>query len=242
MNDVTQAALTALAVDDEMPNLDELAYLLGGDDRIGRVLIASDAAEALRLLREEQIDVVFLDIAMPGLSGMDLAGVVSRFQNPPAVIFVTAHAEHAVEAFDLRAVDYILKPVRVERLREAVRRLSRPAPTNTDDRIAVELGGITRLVHRDDVLFVEAEGDYSRLHTAGGSHLVRIPISGLEQRWSEAGFLRIHRSYLVSAAHLDHIRENAGKVEVMVAGRALPVSRRSAPALREQLRRTRRPE
>jgi len=234
--------LTALAVDDEIPNLDELAYLLDGDDRIGRVLTASDASEALRLLREEQIDVVFLDIAMPGLSGMDLAGVVSKFQEPPAVIFVTAHAEHAVEAFDLRAVDYVLKPVRVERLREAVGRLTRPAPTNTDDRIAVELGGITRLVHRDDVLFVEAEGDYSRLHTATGSHLVRIPISGLEQRWADSGFLRIHRSWLVSTTHLDHIREDSGKVEVVVAGRVLPVSRRTAPALREQLRRTRRSE
>ena len=84
--------LTALAVDDEAPNLDELAWLLGGDDRIGRVLTASDATEALRLLREETIDVVFLDIAMPGLSGMDLAGVISKFQAPPAVIFVTAHA------------------------------------------------------------------------------------------------------------------------------------------------------
>lgn len=239
---MTEAPLTALAVDDEMPNLDELAYLLSGDDRIGRVLTASDATEALRLLREERIDVVFLDIAMPGLSGMDLAGVVSRFQDPPAVVFVTAHAEHAVEAFDLHAVDYVLKPVRVERLREAIRRITKPAPASTDDRIAVELGGITRLVHRDDIRFVEAEGDYSRLHTATGSHLVRIPISALEQRWADAGFLRIHRSYLVSVAHLDHIREDSGKVEVVVAGRVLPVSRRTAPALREQLRRTRRSE
>lgn len=239
---MSDAPLTALAVDDEMPNLDELAYLLDGDDRIGRVLTASDAGEALRLLREEQIDVVFLDVEMPGLSGLDLAGVVSKFQEPPAVVFVTAHAEHAVDAFDLHAVDYVLKPVRVERLREAVRRLSRSAPVNPDDRIAVELGGITRLVHRDDILFVEAEGDYSRLHTATGSHLVRIPISGLEQRWADAGFVRIHRSYLVSLTHLDHIREDAGKVEVVIAGRVLPVSRRTAPALREQLRRTRRPE
>ena len=236
--------LTALAVDDEAPNLDELAYLLNQDDRIGTVLTAGSGPEALRILRESEVDVVFLDIAMPGLDGLELAGVLARFSQPPAVIFVTAHAEHAVEAFDLHAVDYVLKPVRPERLREAVRRVNHAEPAASaarEDQIAVELGGVTRLINRSDIRYVEAEGDYSRLHTAQGSHLVRVPVSTLEQRWADT-FLRIHRSWLVARPHIDHIRETDGRVLVVVAGVELPVSRRHTPALREQLRRTRRGE
>jgi len=237
--------LSVLVVDDERPVRDELAYLLDRDDRITAVATADSATEALQLLREQEVDAVFLDIAMPGLSGLDLAAVLSRFRTPPKIVFVTAHAEHAVEAFDLHAVDYLLKPVRDERLREAVRRIAdaSSAPTGgaeQDDAIAVELGGVTRLVARSTVSYVEAQGDYSRLHTATGSHLVRLPISTLEERWRGTGFIRIHRSVLVAMAHVDEIREDEGRVAVVVAGRELQVSRRQVPALREQLRRTRR--
>jgi len=236
------SALQILIVDDELPVLDELAYLLRRDDRIADVLTADSGTEALRLLREREVDAVFLDIAMPGLSGLDLAAVLARFRTPPSIVFVTAHAEHAVDAFDLDAVDYLLKPVREERLREAVRRVCDDGPAQPrEDTIAVELAGVTRLIARSEVRYVEAQGDYSRLHTAGGSHLVRLPISSLEQRWHEAGFLRIHRSLLVALTHVDEIREEDGRVTVVVAGRELQVSRRYTPTLREQLRRTRRP-
>ncbi|MEX0427896.1 LytR/AlgR family response regulator transcription factor [Nocardioides sp. DS6] len=237
--------LRLLVVDDERPALDELAFLLRSDGRVGEILTSDSSTEALRILREVDVDAVFLDIAMPGLTGLDLAAVLARFARAPAIVFVTAHAEHAVDAFDLNAVDYLLKPVREERLREAVRRISetgaeqRPAG---DDTIAVELGGVTRLVARSEVQYVEAQGDYSRLHTAQGSHLVRLPISSLEDRWRDAGFLRIHRSLLVALPHVEEIREDDGRVAVVVAGRELQVSRRHTPALREQLRRTRRAE
>jgi len=242
----TVTPLTVLVVDDERPNLDELAFLLDRDDRVGRVLTASTGTDALRVLREQEVDAVFLDIAMPGLSGLELAAVLGRFATPPAMVFVTAHAEHAVDAFDLNAVDYLLKPVREERLREAVRRvtqaLSGGVAGTPDDRIAVELGGVTRLVARSEVAYVEAQGDYSRLHTATGSHLVRLPISTLEERWREAGFIRIHRSVLVALAHVEEVHEDEGRVGVVVAGHTLQASRRLAPVLREQLRRTRRGE
>jgi DNA-binding LytR/AlgR family response regulator len=237
------SGLRILVVDDERPVLDELAYLLERDDRIAEVTCASSGTEALRLLRERDVDAVFLDVAMPGLSGLELAAVLARFRTPPQLVFVTAHAEHAVDAFDLRAVDYLLKPVREERLREAVRRIvDGGAAAPRDDTIAVELGGVTRLVSRSQVSFVEAQGDYSRLHTATGSHLVRLPISSLEERWRDTGFVRIHRSLLVSLPHVEEIREEDGRVAVLVGGRELQVSRRHTPALREQLRRTRRGE
>ncbi|WGL52812.1 LytTR family DNA-binding domain-containing protein [Nocardioides sp. BP30] len=235
--------LHVLIVDDERPVRDELTFLLGRDDRIASVSTAGSGTEALQLLRERDVDAVFLDIAMPGLSGLDLAAVLARFRTPPRIVFVTAHAEHAVDAFDLHAVDYLLKPVREERLREAVRRIRDAGVTPPrDDTIAVELGGVTRLVTRSTVSYVEAQGDYSRLHTATGSHLVRLPISTLEERWRDTGFIRIHRSLLVSLHHVEEIREEDGRVAVVVGGHELLVSRRHTPALREQLRRTRRGE
>lgn len=229
--------LTVLAVDDEQPALDELAFLLGGDPRVGTVLRCRNATDALKVLQEQQIDALFVDIAMPGLSGLELAAVLKRFREAPPIVFVTAHAERAVDAFELNAIDYLLKPIREERLREAVRRIaeSGAAPAE-DDTIPVELGGITRFVSRSEVRFVEAQGDYSRLHTPSGNHLVRIPISTLEERWSEAGFIRIHRSYLVALRHIDEVRTEAGRCIVVIDGQELTASRRMAPTLRDLLR------
>lgn len=235
--------LSVLVVDDEQPALDELAFLLARDDRVGRVRCCDSATEALRLLRDEPVDAVFVDIAMPGLTGLELADVLARFREPPRVVFVTAHSEHAVDAFDLQAVDYVLKPVREERLREAVRRISEGGTAaHDDDTIPVELGGVTRFVSRSEVRYVEAQGDYARLHTESGSHLVRLPLSSLEERWGEAGFLRIHRSLLVALAHVDEVRVDGGRCSVVVGGTELQVSRRHTPVLRDVLRRSRQGE
>lgn len=237
------SGLTVLVVDDEQPALDELAFLLARDDRVGQVSCCDSATEALRVLRDEPVDAVFVDIAMPGLTGLELAEVLARFKEPPRVVFVTAHSEHAVDAFDLQAVDYVLKPVREERLREAVRRVSDTgSAAPDDDTIPVELGGVTRFVSRSEVRYVEAQGDYTRLHTASGSHLVRLPLGSLEERWGEAGFLRIHRSLLVALAHVDEVRVDAGRCSVVVGGTELQVSRRHTPVLRELLRRIRQGE
>ena len=157
-------ALRVLVIDDERPALDELTFLLGRDPRIGEVLGSDSATEALRVLQAEEVDAVFLDIQMPGLTGLDLAQVLSRFRSPPPVVFVTAHEEHAVAAFELRAVDYVLKPVREERLAEAVRRVVEaggPAPSG-DVQIPVERGGVTRFINRSEITHVEAQGDYAR--------------------------------------------------------------------------------
>ena len=117
------AGLTALVVDDELPALSDLGYLLGRDDRIAEVITASSGTEALQVLDGRDVDVVFSDISMPGLDGMALARVISRFSVRPQIVFVTAHDEHAVDAFALAATDYVMKPVRVERLSEAIRRV-----------------------------------------------------------------------------------------------------------------------
>ena len=237
---VPTEGLRVLAVDDEPPALDELAYLLGRDERVGEVHTCGSAAEALRLLQGETYDVLLLDIAMPGLSGLELAQVLRQFRQPPAVVFVTAHAVHAVEAFDLHAVDYLLKPVPEERLRDAIGRVRDEAVTgDPDEQVPVELGGVTRFVRRSDVRYASAQGDYVRLHTPSGNPLVRMPLSALEQRWAGAGFVRVHRSILVALAHVEELRLSGSRPTVVVDGAELPVSRRHLPEVRGLLRRVR---
>jgi DNA-binding LytR/AlgR family response regulator len=258
--------LRVLAVDDEKPALEELLYLLRSDARIRSAEGATDATEALRRISraldsgpdgEDGIDVVFLDIHMAGLTGLDVARLLAGFARPPLIVFVTAHEGFAVQAFDLKAVDYVLKPVRRERLAEAVRRVrdlvfSGPpvhtpshTPAQSDppgvlgsaEQIPVELGGVTRFVPIDDIAYVEAQGDYARLHTDDGSHLVRIPLSALEERWASRGFVRIHRSHLVALARIDELRLDGGATTVRVGDAELAVSRRHTRELRDLLMR-----
>ncbi|MCX4777095.1 LytR/AlgR family response regulator transcription factor [Streptomyces sp. NBC_01264] len=286
--------LRVLAVDDEKPLLEELLYLLRSDPRVLSAEGASDATEALRRITRalesgpdgaDGIDVVFLDIHMAGLTGLDVARLLAGFARPPLIVFVTAHEGFAVQAFDLKAVDYVLKPVRPERLAEAVRQAwaqsgrsgeqpvaaapeavpavpavpaARAAVAKTPgapvaagagasaargadrahDQIAVELGGVTRFVAIADITYVEAQGDYARLHTdEGTSHLVRIPLATLEERWAARGFVRIHRRHLVALARIDELRLDAGTTTVRVGAAELQVSRRHTRELRDLLMR-----
>jgi DNA-binding LytR/AlgR family response regulator len=237
--------LRVLAVDDEPPALDELAYLLRRDPRVARVHTAGDATDALRLLRDTDVDAVFLDLRMPGLDGMELARVLRRFARPPDIVFVTAYDDRAVDAFELGVADYVRKPVEALRLAESLRRVAGaralpahpPAggPREEDVTIPVELAGTTRLLARSAVHWVEAQGDYARLHTADGSHLVRVPLATLAQRWAEAGFVRIHRSYLVQLGRITELRLTGSGYVVVVDGTELPVSRRHTRDLKDKL-------
>ena len=236
--------LRVLVVDDERPALEEIGWLLARDPRVGLVRSAESASDALRVLQEEDVDVVFSDIRMPGMSGLDLAQVLRRFRDPPKVVFVTAHEDHAVDAYDLDVVDYLLKPLRESRLAEAVRRVAETGTAPTvpeDDAIAVEQGGVTRFVRRSEVQYVEAHGDYARLHTPTGNPLVRTALSTLEEEWRGAGFVRIHRSLLISLAHVTEVRAEGGRVTVVVAGQELAVARRHTRELRDLLVRRARP-
>jgi DNA-binding LytR/AlgR family response regulator len=240
------AGLRALVVDDELPALEELGWLLRQDPRIGEVCTAASGAEALRALEQSDVDVVFSDISMPGLDGMDLARVIARFARRPQVVFVTAHDQHAVDAFAVEATDYVMKPVRPDRLAEAVRRVvaaadpaqqkAKAEPAEPEDEtIAVELGGVTRFINRTQIRYAQAQGDYARLHTDTGSHLVRIPLTTLEERWGRAGFVRIHRSTLVSLQHVREVRMEHGRCTVVLDGAELQVSRRHTRELRDRL-------
>ncbi len=240
---IEDAPLRALVVDDEAPTLAELVYLLEQDSRIGTLHSASSGTGALRALEEHPVDVVFCDISMPGLDGLDLAKVLARFVDRPQVVFVTAHEEHAVHAFELQATDYVMKPIRTERLGEAVRRVvaARREPArggvvvDEDETIPVELGGVTRFIQRSQIRYASAHGDYARMHTADGSHLVRVSLNALEDRWGDKGFVRIHRSTLVSLPHVTAVSTDAGHTLVRVGEVELPVSRRHTRNLRDRL-------
>ncbi|QFG27115.1 response regulator transcription factor [Actinomadura sp. WMMB 499] len=253
--------MRVLAVDDEGPALDDLVHLLSADSRIGEIHTARDGAAALRrldrsLAENRPIAAVFLDIRMPGLDGTVLGRVLAQFARAPHIVYVTAYDDHAVDAFEIKATDYILKPVRPERLREAIRRViegsegadegaeggadAGPDPGEPEP-MPVELGGVTRFVTPAEVLYVEAQGDYARLHTQGGSHLVRIPLAALKDRWRGAGFVRVHRSHLVALSAIKELRLDSGRCTVIVGDTELPVSRRHVRELRDLLvRRARR--
>ncbi|MEU3272085.1 LytTR family DNA-binding domain-containing protein [Saccharomonospora sp. NPDC006951] len=256
--------LLVLAVDDELHGLDQLRHCLESNAHIGRVIPAVDASEALRLLGSEDdeirmrkerglppVDAVFADINMPGLSGMEMSRVFASLNPAPVLVFVTGHATEAVDAFDLGAVDYVLKPARQERIDKAVARViekmqsmpvrepaSTGEPVKTDDEvIPVELAGTTKLIPRSSVRWVEAQGDYARLFTTEGSHLVRIPLAQLEERWGKAGFVRIHRSFLVALPLITELRMGQGGYQVVIGNdeKVLPVSRRHTRELKDRL-------
>jgi two-component system, LytTR family, response regulator LytT len=248
--------ISILAVDDEAPSLDELSYLLDRSPLVDRVAVARSATDALRALHEEEFDAVLLDIRMPGLDGMELARVLGRFVRPPVVIFVTAHEDHALEAFEVGAAGYLLKPVDEARLDRLLRRAvvpasrgagadgdghaeepSRPAADpGASDVVAVDTGNRTLLVPRAEISWVESAGDYVRIHLrAGSSHLLRTPMSVLEEDWTDHGFVRIHRSYLVSLLDISELRSDGSHTAVRVLGETLPVSRRHVRELRDRL-------
>jgi DNA-binding LytR/AlgR family response regulator len=234
------SGLCVLAVDDEMPALDELTFLLENSSMVSSVRSARSATDALHYMHEERYDVVLLDIAMPGLDGLELARVLARFSDPPAIIFVTAHEEHALQAFEVGGMGYLLKPVTHERLVTTLARVvSRPADSphaSSLETIPVEIGSLTRILARDDVSWVESAGDYVRLHLrTGGNHLVRVPISLLEEKWSNHGFARIHRSFLVALRDIRELRTSEGHTVVGVMDYDLPVSRRHSKELRDRL-------
>jgi len=227
--------LRVVVVDDEAPARSELAYLLGADPRIASVRCAETAEAALELAATEPVDEMFCDVKMPSMDGISLARVLAGFAHRPQVVFVTAYDEHAVDAFELRAVDYVMKPVRAARLAEAVSRLypASDAAEAPDETVPVELAGVTRFLRRSQVRFVEAQGDYARLHTAEGSHLIRLSLATLEQRWPD--FVRIHRSTLISLGHVRELQMVDGRCTVVVGDVPLAVSRRHTRDLRDRL-------
>ena len=235
--------IRALIVDDEEPARSELRYLLVAHPEIEVVGEAASVVEAVALTRTERVDVVFLDVEMPGGDGISGAAHWRDLSSPPALVYVTAHGRYAVDAFAVEATDYLLKPVDPERLARVIERLRDRSGDDHEaqpvQRVAVVAGAGTDLLSPDEIHYVQAEGDYCRVHTHDRAYLATVPLAELERRLPAGRFVRIHRSYLVNLGKVAGIRRaGADRISVQLADEArteLAVARRQARRIRERL-------
>lgn len=236
--------LRAMVVDDEAPARSELVYLLKETGKIETILEAASARDAVEELMDVQIDVIFLDISMPRTSGMDLAAALAKLKNPPAVVFVTAYSEYALEAFGVNAVDYLMKPVETERLMQAIAKVeSRVKPVAPQqpavERIPVVKSGRKVLVPVDTIRYIEAKDDYSCIYTESERYLSTISLAKLESKLVPHGFFRVHRGYIVNLSYVEDVEVVAsGILQLGVMGipdRKISVSRRRVVALKRAL-------
>lgn len=238
-----------MIVDDEAPARSELRFLLEQTGKIGSIIEASSVRSAIEMLMEARVDVVFLDISMPGASGLQLAEALYKLKNPPAIVFVTAYSDHAVEAFDVDAVDYLMKPVEEARLDRAIEKViarakpvatAEPAsakPTNIE-RIPVEKGGRKVLIPVDQIRFIMAKDDYSCIFTEDDRYLSTTSLAQFESKLGEFGFFRVHRRYIVNLANVEDVETvPSGAIQLGVNGvdERIPVSRRRVVPLKKAL-------
>ena len=240
--------LRAMIVDDEAPARSELRFLLEQTGKIGSIIEASSVRSAIETLMEARVDVVFLDISMPGASGLQLAEGLYKLKNPPAIVFVTAYSDHAVEAFDVDAVDYLMKPVEEARLDRAIEKViarSKPVaaepvaakPSNIE-RIPVEKGGRKVLIPVDQIRYIMAKDDYSCIFTEDDRYLSTTSLAQFESKLGEFGFFRVHRRYIVNLANVEDVETvPSGAIQLGVSGveDRIPVSRRRVVPLKKAL-------
>jgi two-component system, LytTR family, response regulator len=247
--------LTVLAVDDEQTQLEDLARLLRGFPSVEEVECADGGQDALVKASGQPFDAIFLDVRMPDLDGLKLARVLKRFSNPPQIVFVSAYDTAAVDAFELRAVDYLRKPVSRRRVEEALERVAAAREQATEDGVGGDgLGGRApseddmvaalssrtgsiRLVPRRDIFYVQAHGDFVRIVTGEGRYLLRATLAELERRWEPFGFVRVHRGFVANLKQAIELRPQlGGTAELVLPGdETVPVARRHVAELRQRL-------
>ena len=234
--------LKAIIVDDEAPARSELAFMLEENGKVEVVAEASNVREALEQLKDRGADIMFLDINMPGMDGLQLAEALTRLKYPPYVIFVTAYGEHAVKAFEVNATDYLVKPVETDRLNQAITKvqqlISGQGRPTSNERIPVEKGGKKLLIPTDKIHFIMAKDDYSYLHTETDRYLSTVSLAQLESKLESQGFFRVHRRYLVNLAYVREVDNvTGGTLLLTLAGEEeqIPVSRRRVASLKKVL-------
>lgn len=234
--------LKAIIVDDEAPARSELRYLL---DEVGKTEVVAEAAsvrEAIEKLKEYPCDVLFLDINMPEATGLQFAEALNHLKFPPSVVFVTAYSEYALDAFQVKAVDYLVKPVETERLKQAINRVTEHvmlhAKAQKSERIPVEKAGKKILISIDQIIFVMARDDYAYLQTETDRYFSTVSLSQLEKRLEGHGFFRVHRGYLVNLQMVEEVERVSGGTLLLTMKNStekIPVSRRRVSALKKAL-------
>jgi two-component system, LytTR family, response regulator LytT len=231
--------MRALICDDEPLVREELAYALRRLRPESHIEEVESAALALERIAASRFDVIFLDIAMPGLSGMDALRIIEKTKDAPRVVLVSAHDEHAVEAFEHAALDYLVKPVGEARLARTLDRLSLVPESPASDKLPVYHGEKTRFVRVGEIRFVEADRRGVNVVTFGEVARFRGTLAECARRLERHGFLRVHRAFIVNVAHVLEITPSFGGTYVLRfddrSRRDVPVSRNYARAVRERL-------
>jgi two-component system LytT family response regulator len=248
----------AIVADDEVLARQKLRQLLRDDHDIEIVGESATALETIELVRAANPELLFLDIHMPGMDGFDVIGALASEKEAvsPRVIFTTAYDQYAVRAFEVNAVDYLLKPFTPERLRTAIQRVreqfqarqQESAPINGGaraanfytNRIVFKSRGRILFLPVSDIRWIGAEGNYVRLSTATETHLLRETMAHLEERLDPRGFVRVHRSFIVNLKYVKEVRRetNGDSVVIMDSGNKVALGRSYRAHLNEQLHRS----
>ena len=252
MHTAQAGRLRVLLVDDEALARARLRTLLADCTAPGADVLAeaANAVQALAALQSGHFDLVLLDIHMPGADGMTLARSIATLPLAPAVVFVTAHAEHAVQAFEISAADYLTKPVRLERLQQALQKVERLVPVEnatepdlTEENLIIQDRGRTERIPIGEVVYLKAELKYITVRTAGHSYVLDGSLAELEDKYA-LQFMRIHRNALVSrravralVKHFDPEEGEGWAVRLNGVSELLAVSRRQLSAVREAIAR-----
>lgn len=240
--------MKVVLIDDERLARKELAGLLEAHDDIEVIGEAQNADEAKALIEKENPDLIFLDIQMPGKTGFEL---LEELEGPPEVIFVTAYDDYAIRAFEVNALDYLLKPVQESRLEEAVQRVNErmeqkdeveeestnDSALTPDDRIFLKDGNKCWFVTLKDIRLFESEGNYVRVYFGNSKPLILKSLNNLEKRLDEKDFFRINRKFIVNLKEVVHIEPwfNGGLQVKLKTGEQLEVSRRQSSRFKDLL-------
>lgn len=216
--------MKTLIVDDERPARERLRTLLRRHEDVEILAECGSGESAVAAIRGSEPDVVFLDIRMPGMDGFDVLDALGPARGFD-IVFLTAHDEHAVRAFETRAADFLLKPVGAKRLREALDRVrERMRGVRPVRRLVVRDGGEVTFVPVAEIDRVESAGNYAVLHTARGTHIVRETMSALEEFLSPDGFVRVSRLAILNVTRIRKIRpDGAASVAILADGTEIPV-------------------
>ncbi|RZS92572.1 LytR/AlgR family response regulator transcription factor [Aquimarina brevivitae] len=222
-----QNAIHCIIVDDEPTARDILETHLAKIDRLTVVASCPSAVEAFNIINQKKIDLIFLDINMPGITGISFAKSINRAIK---IIFTTAYREYAIEGFDLQAVDYLLKPISFERLLQAVntyfetnqKALNSPEQEPTaSDFIFVRSERRMKKINFKDILYIESYSDYLKIHCRENTIVTRENISTIEAKLNQQDFIRTHRSFIISIKHIDSYTNE----EIVIENKSIPVSR-----------------
>ena len=230
--------IKCLIVDDEVLAQDVIEKYIHATPSLKLVGKCDNAIDAIAFLHNNKVDLMFLDLNMPEMGGLDMLNTLTR---PPKIIFTTAYSEYALESYEYGAVDYLLKPIKFERFMKAINKLAEQfslpvhgesAPEHESISIFIKEDQVTYQLKTGLILFVEAYGNYLKVHTEKKTYVTRETMQEILKQLPEAEFIRVHKSFIVSLAHIDTIMGN----RINIKGEEIPVGEMYKLALRERIK------